>query len=111
MRRVEISKTFFGHVLKRRESRASNKTYHRTLGDLKKSHKRLFDPKGNKVVTQRKIGYNSNLTLVEGNLRLLIKDTEIKKKNLAFFLELLHRYSDSGKEGSEIKVRETRQLS
>ena len=79
--------------------------------DLKKSHRRLFDRDGNKVVTRRKIGYTSDLTLIEGNLRLLIKDPDIKKKNLAFFLELLHRYSDSGKEGSEIKVRETRQLS
>lgn len=71
--------------------------------DLKKSHRRLFDRDGNKVVTRRKIGYTSDLTLIEGNLRLLIKDPDIKKKNLAFFLELLHRYS--GENSSDIQVR------
>ena len=73
------------------------------MSELKRNHASLFLAKGNKVVTQRKIGYTSNLTLIEGNLRLLVKDADIAKKNLAFFLELMHRYS--GESTSEIEVK------
>ena len=91
--------------IRRRELRSKSKIYFKSLANLKRVHKRLFDAKGSKTIRQRPVGFKNNLQLVEANLRTLIKDPKNASKAADLFLEVQQKYSGYHSTGIEVSKK------
>ena len=78
--------------------------YHNSIATIKKAHEKLFSKRGVTVITERRIGFRqSQLCLIEGCLRVLASDEELKRKAETFFLELATKYDSEESTTFDVK--------